>query len=252
MRRKEWSNMRKHYLETAQQLFLDGPAKPSKDLHWRYVIKTRPPPHAAINIKIKELYAEKMELRLNTGFQEDRDGHKSGVVCTGWEGARMVLARVASRRDVLLTFHRSGLIIYSLERMHQQAPAPVGGLVMSLPRLLPEKQLSQSAPLQTQQLLVVLSSCHTDQDTRNPTPLMYSSATSPEHIIPPNMSVCLAPVPPTRITPDKPLAGSHLQDRARQGSAELERRLDEERETGEGRGRKGGVERSREAWKRGN
>lgn len=41
------------------QLFLDGQAKPSKDLHWRYVIKTRPPPRAAINIKIKELYADK-------------------------------------------------------------------------------------------------------------------------------------------------------------------------------------------------
>lgn len=41
------------------QLFLDGRAKPSKDLHWRYVIKTRPPPRAAINIKIKELYADK-------------------------------------------------------------------------------------------------------------------------------------------------------------------------------------------------
>ena len=42
------------------QLFLAGRAKPSKDLHWRYVIKTRPPPHVAINIKIKDLYAEKM------------------------------------------------------------------------------------------------------------------------------------------------------------------------------------------------
>ena len=36
------------------QLFLDGRAKPSKDLHWRYVIKTQPSPHAVINIKIKK------------------------------------------------------------------------------------------------------------------------------------------------------------------------------------------------------
>lgn len=43
------------------QLFLDGQAKPSKDLHWRYVIKTQPPHHAAINIKIKKKwYAWKM------------------------------------------------------------------------------------------------------------------------------------------------------------------------------------------------
>lgn len=42
------------FFRRISQLFLDGRAKPSKDLHWRYVIKTQPSPHAVINIKIKK------------------------------------------------------------------------------------------------------------------------------------------------------------------------------------------------------
>lgn len=48
------------FFRRISQLFLDGRAKPSKDLHWRYVIKTQPSPHAVINIKIKKWSAAKM------------------------------------------------------------------------------------------------------------------------------------------------------------------------------------------------
>lgn len=52
------------------QLFLNGRTKPSKDLHWRYVIKTRAPPHVSINIKIKELYEEKMSSEEMNGWNK--------------------------------------------------------------------------------------------------------------------------------------------------------------------------------------